>query len=133
MGKFSWFTQDTNKQIGSDERNTITVTMFDNKGNSWKEDNYKGYGIFGGKDYYELLAEMNGYDSNRNLGIGIIFDKTKTDPLFPALYQNADSFKPNEHYFKEEAPIVPDQSWYEEDEEDYEDWDDDDYNVDEED
>jgi|TARA_R110000782_G_scaffold6510_4_gene22372 hypothetical protein len=33
--------------------------MLDDKGNSWKEDNYEGYGEFGGKDYYELLAEMN--------------------------------------------------------------------------
>tara|TARA_R100001594_G_scaffold141400_1_gene187359 strand:+ start:206 stop:463 length:258 start_codon:yes stop_codon:yes gene_type:complete len=34
--------------------------MTDNKGNKWREDNYGGYGVFGGKDYYELLAEMNG-------------------------------------------------------------------------
>jgi hypothetical protein len=34
--------------------------MIDDKGNVWSEDNYEGYGVFGGKDYYELLAEMNG-------------------------------------------------------------------------
>ena len=59
-GQFSWFTQDTNTQIGSEPQNTITVYMHDNKGNVWKEDNYEGYGEFGGKDYYELLDQMNG-------------------------------------------------------------------------
>ena len=34
--------------------------MKDNQGNLWKEDNYEGYGVFGGKDFYELMAEMNG-------------------------------------------------------------------------
>ena len=34
--------------------------MFDDKGNKWLERKYDGYGEFGGKDYYELLAEMNG-------------------------------------------------------------------------
>jgi len=38
--------------------------MKDNKGNSWKEDDYKGYGEFGGKNYYELLTEMNAEGPN---------------------------------------------------------------------
>jgi hypothetical protein len=33
--------------------------MIDNKGNVYKEENYEGYGVFGGKAFYELLAEMN--------------------------------------------------------------------------
>jgi hypothetical protein len=28
-GQFSWMTQDTGNQIGSEKENTITVTMFD--------------------------------------------------------------------------------------------------------
>lgn len=59
MGQFSWFTQDTHHRIVSDERKT--VYLVDGKGNKWKEDFYEGYGVFGGKDFYELLAEMNGY------------------------------------------------------------------------
>ena len=61
MGFFSWNTQDTNKSIASrhSRKKTKPVYMLDDKGNSWKEDNYEGYGEFGGKDYYELLAEMN--------------------------------------------------------------------------
>jgi hypothetical protein len=39
--------------------------MIDNKGNKWVEQSYEGYGIFGGKDYYELLAEMNGFVSDK--------------------------------------------------------------------
>ena len=31
MGQFSWFTQDTDKQIGSEPENTITVYMYDDR------------------------------------------------------------------------------------------------------
>jgi len=77
MGCFSWKTQDTDKSISSrySNRSTFTVTMLDNKGNSWVEDNYEGYGEFGGKDYYELLAEMNGIENaDRQDGIDLAFD-----------------------------------------------------------
>lgn len=62
MGFFSWITQDTGKSIANRHsvRPTFPVTMTDNKGNKWHEKNYDGYGEFGGKDYYELIAEMNG-------------------------------------------------------------------------
>ena len=59
MGQFSWFTQDTNKRIVNCRE--MKVYMVDNKGNKWLETFYGGYGEFGGKDYYELMAEMNGY------------------------------------------------------------------------
>ena len=36
-GQFSWMTQDTDQQIGSQEGNTIPVYMFDNKGKYWFE------------------------------------------------------------------------------------------------
>ena len=32
-GQFSWMTQDSNKQIGSERQNTIDVYMYDNEGN----------------------------------------------------------------------------------------------------
>ena len=62
MGFFSWKTQDSKKSIANSysTRPVFTVYMTDDKGNRWKEDKYEGYGEFGGKDYYELLAEMNG-------------------------------------------------------------------------
>lgn len=60
-GQFSWMTSDTGQQIGSEKENTIEVWMYDNKGNQYYEKKYDGYGEFGGMDYYELLARMNGY------------------------------------------------------------------------
>jgi len=76
MGFFSWKTQDTNKSIPSSysERKTFPVTLSDDKGNTWHEPDYEGYGVFGGKDYYELLAEMNGRTTRIegiNIALGI--------------------------------------------------------------
>lgn len=75
MGFFSWLTQDTNESIASNysDRETFTVFMRDNKGNVWMEDNYEGYGVFGGKDFYELLAEMNELGNDRGDGITLAF------------------------------------------------------------
>jgi len=75
MGFFSWKTQDTNRSIHNryvNNRKPFTVYMRDDKGNVWREDDYEGYGVFGGKDYYELLAEMNGWASRED-GINIAF------------------------------------------------------------
>lgn len=74
MGFFSWKTQDTNKSIANkhSDRPTFKVVMHDNKANKWIEEDYDGYGVFGGKDYYELLAEMNGQEG-RSAGISIEF------------------------------------------------------------
>ncbi len=110
MGFFSWRTNDSHKSIASrySSRKPITVFMKDDKGNTWKEDNYEGYGTFGGKDFYELLAEMNGfsekdldgrevsnpmdYNELRNIGIDITYNITKLglDPKevkWPALFE----------------------------------------------
>jgi hypothetical protein len=46
--------------------------MLDNKGNRWREPDYDGYGVFDGKDFYELLAEMNG-KTTRDEGITLAF------------------------------------------------------------
>ena len=87
MGFFSWNTMDTDMSIANEHSNrkTFRVQMMDNKSNVWTEDNYDGYGKFGGKDYYELLAEMNGFTSDktgdeytdeaRGFGINLAFSK----------------------------------------------------------
>ena len=69
MGFFSWNTMDTDRSIPSQysNRKTFRVQMMDNKGNVFTEDSYEGYGVFGGKDFYELLAEMNGFVSEKGL------------------------------------------------------------------
>ncbi len=79
MGQFSWLAQDTNKNISCS--NPKPITMMDNKGNKWTEYSYEGYGVFGGKDFYQLLAEMNesdgltgNVDNDRDIGIWLFFD-----------------------------------------------------------
>ena len=136
-GQFSWFTQDTDQQIGSEPENTLPfVYMHDNKGNKWLEKNYDGYGEFGGKDYYELLDQMNGGDGDRSRGIDLAFDKEAVAAgkiLFPALTVSATL--PSYHSFNEEPKNDPNQSWYTPEEDDFYDQNDEEeygYNDDEE-
>ena len=111
-GQFSWMTQDTGQQIGSQEGNTIPVYMFDNTGKYWFEKEYEGYGVFGGKDYYELLDQMNGGRGDRSEGIRKAFDPTtKGETLFPALVVGASNFNYKTHDFTQEAETDPNQSW----------------------
>jgi len=136
-GQFSWFTQDTDQQIGSEDENTLPfVYMHDNKGNKWLEKNYEGYGEFGGKDYYELLDQMNGGSGDRSEGIRKAFDAqaiAKGKIKFPAL--TVSPTLSSKHDFTQEAENDPNQSWYEPEEDDYIVGDDDDedfgYNDDE--
>lgn len=101
MGCFSWIAQDTKMPIyingyqkpGYDQR---AYYMWDNKGNSWKEPDYEGYGMFGEKDYYILLAEMNrvyGKDTTdeqkRNDGIQLEFSENHDGILFPNLTETS--------------------------------------------
>jgi hypothetical protein len=85
MGFFSWKTQDTDESIPNIHSNqkTFTVYMHDHLGNVWQEDSYDGYGEFGGKDFYALLAEMNGLEG-REAGIDLAY----ADPAKPCLYPN---------------------------------------------
>jgi hypothetical protein len=140
MGQFSWMTQDTGMQIGSEPRNTIVVHMFDDNGNIWTEKNYKGYGVFGGKDYYELVAEMNGYNKNnfkefkvkKGWGsgsepedlrvVGIIMDGQIDDGhasvgtyKFPGLVRYESSIDFQDHDFSQAPQDDPNQSWYNDD------------------
>ena len=101
MGHFSWIAQDTNKPIyitgyqkpGYEQR---TYYMWDNAGNCWKEQSYEGYGMFGNKDYYTLLAEMNRTysievteDEKRNEGIKIEFGSNHDGVIFPNLTETS--------------------------------------------
>jgi hypothetical protein len=128
-GQFSWMTQDTGQQIGSQDENKISVYMFDNKGKYWFERDYDGYGVFGGKDYYDLVAEMNGYTADdaekfggtfgelRGIGIKLAFGelepKNGGPVLFPALVVGPSNFNYRTHDFTKEAEHDPNQSWYE--------------------
>lgn len=89
MGFYSWKTQDTNKSIANrySSRTPFDVYMTDDKGNKWHETNYEGYGKFGGKDYYELLSEMNGLGSDRSKGINLAYSG-QFDIKFPNLSED---------------------------------------------
>lgn len=102
MGFFSWRTQDTDRSISNaySPNETFPVFMVDDKGNTWFEDDYKGYGSFGGKDYYELLAEMNQeyYDKGihqdlRDAGIEIAFGEHSGILKYPNLVQTTVGWK----------------------------------------
>jgi hypothetical protein len=120
-GQFSWMTQDTGQQIGSQDGNTIPVYMFDDKGKYYYENEYEGYGVFGGKDYYELLDQMNGGSGDRSRGIDLAFNKeeTPTPILFPALITRPSEFDYTTHDFTKEAKHDPNQSWYAAEEDDF--------------
>ena len=120
-GQFSWMTQDTGQQIGSQDENKIPVYMFDDKGKYYYENDYDGYGVFGGMDYYELLDKMNGGEGDRGRGIDLAFGKEKTgsEILFPALVTKPDKFNYKQHNFAVEAETDPNQSWLAPEEDDF--------------
>ena len=103
MGFFSWKCSDSGNSIYnkwcSEPHQRFTVYMKDNYGKVWVEKDYKGYGEFGGKDFYELLAEMNGR-SGRDMGINIWFGSKEF--VSPKLFQYENSEwgdyeKPQDH------------------------------------
>jgi hypothetical protein len=69
MGYFSWITQDTNKPCKIHRKNIPSKVyyLWDNNGNYWKETSYEGYGVFGNKDYFVLLYEMNIHSDSKEI------------------------------------------------------------------
>jgi hypothetical protein len=91
MGFHSFITNDTNTSVSNvhSVRGAFDVYLKDNQGNVWHEPMYDGYGRFGGKDFYELLAEMNGIGSDRSKGIDLAFDTEKIpDIIWPNIDQD---------------------------------------------
>lgn len=63
MGMFSWITSDTNRPITvKGYGKTFTVYLLSPTGEKYREDNYAGYGDFGGVDAYEMVARWNAAD-----------------------------------------------------------------------
>ena len=137
MGFFSWKTMDTDESIANQysNRKTFRVQMLDNKGNVWTEDDYEGYGRFDSKDYYELLAEMNGFTSDktgdeytdeaRGFVINIAFKDNGSGiatkgVLYPNLIEQADGW-----FYNESGPENCEHQGYFYDETDYDDEDED--------
>ena len=71
MGQFSWITSDTDRSVLCD--GTVKVKMLSPDGRVFEETNYEGYGVFGGMDYFALVAELNGKGTDRQEGIDLLF------------------------------------------------------------
>ena len=90
-GQFSWLLPD-GTPIYSDHDNEGTIYMLDDKGNKWAEDDYEGYGEFGGKDYFALAAEMNGHAApRRSDSKDIRRNRSSKDPFIPATNDELDA------------------------------------------
>ena len=108
MGFFSWYTEDTGRSIANaySGLETFKVIMTDDKGNKFVEKDYEGYGVFGGKDYHELLSEMNGGEADRSNGISLAYDKEKKGEIkFPSLSEDG-------KYREGEPESCPDQGYF---------------------
>lgn len=83
MGFHSFVTNDTGTSVSNvyAAQGALEVYLKDNKGNVWHEPHYQGYGVFDGKDFYELLAEMNGLGSDRSKGIAMVYDPGRRDQI----------------------------------------------------
>ena len=62
-------------------------------GRAFTEKDYDGYGEFGGKDFYELLGELNGLGPDRSAAIDLCFkNNTGGDDtpgvIYPKFVQN---------------------------------------------
>ena len=71
MGQFSWITSDTDRSVLCD--GSVKVKMLSPDGREFEETNYAGYGVFGGQDYFALVAELNG-KTTREEGIDLLFN-----------------------------------------------------------
>lgn len=124
MGQFSWHAQDTHRPIYSTEGHQRPVTLVGPDGQQWTETAYEGYGVFGGKDYYELVAELNAPEQctgnlqhDRCLGIDIVYDGDWIDPLNPIRFPNLVEDPESWEYDPDAIPQDHnDQGWYCEDE-----------------
>ena len=73
MGQFSWKTSDTKRSIHSngDCGCGFPVAMILPDNSRFIENHYEGYGEFGGKDIFEVVAELNG-KKDRSEGLDIL-------------------------------------------------------------
>jgi len=120
MGQFSWISNN-GEQIRNMKHNGQKVWMayLDDNGQvqTVKEEEYDGYGRFGGLDYYEIVAKMNG-KSNRSEGIDISFGTQGDKPKYPQLY-TIEPTDATQHDWLTECESDENQGWVvDEDEED---------------
>lgn len=71
MGQFSWITSDTEEQVFNDYGKRTVYLLVPEEwqsefGERFEESDYEGYGIFGGRDAYALVAMWNRPDECKN-------------------------------------------------------------------
>ena len=123
MGFFSWMTSDTHRSISNrySSRGALPVYLYCPDGTKIYEPNYEGYGDFGGKDAYALLARWNrpelctgDDDYDRGIGIQIgCYDRQMARLKYPLKFAESDSLS-----YDELGPAVecPDQGFFYEEE-----------------
>jgi hypothetical protein len=135
MGFFSWMTSDTGVSIANQysARDTFEVHMITEDGRVFTEEKYDGYGDFGGKDFYELLAELNGKET-RIEGIEISFKNNPSGDYngefkMPKLVQYLDNVPPGDNqewkdYFNSlpYPKTCPEQGFFYDDDDDNNEW-----------
>jgi hypothetical protein len=91
MGFISFKTCDTNRSIANSysSRKTFKVHLITPDGRVFTEKDYQGYCQFGGKNYYDLLAELNGVDSHGCICINDYESKLRDIPniVYPKLVE----------------------------------------------
>lgn len=115
MGFFSWKTADTDEAIlNTHTGENKTVYMLSPDGEVYKEEEYDGYGVFGGKDAYVHLCEINNIKREENwndddyrcagidLEIGTFYVNMNTGDLM--------RFKHDQRYFDWVKEL--DEGWY---------------------
>ena len=145
MGFFSWKTCDTDESIANNcsTRPTFTVHMIAPDGRVFTENDYEGYGEFGGKDFFDLVCELNGLPRDRNAGIDLCFKNNPNGDntpgvIYPKFVEcleedvvaqysdlpNPESCESQGFFYADEEDEVDD--WEDEEEEEEEDYDDED-------
>ena len=129
MGFFSWKTSDTDRSIAnnSSDRPTFQVHMITPDGRVFTERDYEGYGVFGGKDFYELLAELNGLPSDRHAGIDLAFKNNGSGDdtpgvIYPKLVEDLDDDVAYQYKCIPNSESCPDQGFFYSDDEEDDDW-----------
>lgn len=111
MGQFSFISRN-GEQIRNEYHAGQKVWMVYKDGTDVKvavEDEYDGYGRFGGLDYYEVVATMNG-KKTRDEGLTLAFEGK--DVLFPQLFTvEPTQQKINNIVWWNECEHDPNQGW----------------------
>ena len=120
MGQFSWISKNGD-QIRNEHHNDqkVWMTYLDENDQiqTVKEEEYEGYGRFGGLDYYEVLAKMNGKQTRID-GIMIAFERQDFRVKYPQLY-TIEPVADQKHFWEEECESDPDQGWVWNDDEEW--------------